>query len=102
GGYFEATLYYHLNTPTIARIEPMKYASYCVDGVPCYGIGTEKGVQTVSDQFISQYPDLKSVLACGVLAQASVAAAAGRVLDFDTVQFNLVIPYSRNGQGAAE
>jgi len=50
----------------------MKYASYYVDGVPCYGIVTEKGVQTVSDQFISQYPELKSVLACDVLAQTNV------------------------------
>ncbi len=70
----------------------MKYASYCVDGVPCYGIVAGNGIKTVSDQFISQYPDLKSAIASGVLLEAAAAAEAGATLDADSVRFNPVIP----------
>jgi 2-keto-4-pentenoate hydratase/2-oxohepta-3-ene-1,7-dioic acid hydratase in catechol pathway len=52
----------------------VKFASFRVRGLSSYGLVTEAGVRPVTSPFAARYPDLKAVLAAGVLADAADAA----------------------------
>jgi 2-keto-4-pentenoate hydratase/2-oxohepta-3-ene-1,7-dioic acid hydratase in catechol pathway len=52
----------------------VKFASFRARGVAGYGLVTAEGVRAVTTTFAARFPDLRSVLAAGVLAEAAEAA----------------------------
>ncbi len=70
----------------------MRFASFRIDGQRCYGVVSDRGIQPVSDQFISKYPDLKSAIAAEVLEDAATTAGSARQWAHDAVEFEPVIP----------
>ncbi len=54
----------------------MKFASFRVRGVPCYGLVTPDGLRPVGSPFAARYPDLRAVIAAGALQAASASALA--------------------------
>ncbi len=62
----------------------MRSASFLIDGRPGYGVLRDGQVFAATDEFRARYPDLKAVLAAGVLdaLDANVEAVAGRELHF--------------------
>jgi 2-keto-4-pentenoate hydratase/2-oxohepta-3-ene-1,7-dioic acid hydratase in catechol pathway len=52
----------------------VKFASCRVRGLPVYGLVTAEGLRPVGAVFAARYPDLRSVIAAGALAQAAEAA----------------------------
>ena len=70
----------------------MRYCSFRIEGVPGYGVFDGEIIRAVNENFKDRYTDLKSVLAAGVLPEASEAAATGESFDADVVSFDPVIP----------
>jgi 2-keto-4-pentenoate hydratase/2-oxohepta-3-ene-1,7-dioic acid hydratase in catechol pathway len=68
-----------------AREAKMKLASCTVKGRKCYGMITDAGLQTPQESFLKQYPDLKSMLAAGVLSE--FAAALGETVPLEQLTF---------------
>ena len=70
----------------------MRYCSFRIEGVPGYGVFDGEIIRAVNENFKDRYTDLKSVIAAGVLPEASEAAARGESFDADVVSFDPVIP----------
>ena len=70
----------------------MKFSSFSIDGVPGYGAVDSGAVRAVPGEFMARYPDLKSVLAAGAMAEALDAASTGKTFDLNSVAFEPVIP----------
>jgi 2-keto-4-pentenoate hydratase/2-oxohepta-3-ene-1,7-dioic acid hydratase in catechol pathway len=70
----------------------MRFSSFLSGEVPGYGAVTDAVIRAVPKEFRSVYPDLKSVITAGKLAEAAEAAASGEFLDADTIRFEPVIP----------
>ena len=71
----------------------MRFASYRINGQPTYGLVHEGSLMEPHDDFCARFPDLRSVLEAGALAQAKQAAQNGVRHSFDTVAFEPVIPH---------
>jgi len=71
----------------------MRFASYTINGQPAYGLVHEGSLLKPPDDFCARFPDLRSVLEAGALAQAKQAAQNGVQHSFDTIAFEPVIPY---------
>ena len=72
----------------------MRFASYRIQGQPVYGLVHEGSLLKPPDDFCAEFPDLRSVLEAGALAQAKQAAQNGVQHSFDAVAFEPVIPNS--------
>ncbi|CAG0943818.1 acylpyruvate hydrolase [Gammaproteobacteria bacterium] len=71
----------------------MKFASFRIRGVPGYGLASGDELRPVPATFAARFPDLKSVLAAGMLGAAADAARANpRLPDPAEVAFDPVIP----------
>jgi len=70
----------------------MRFSSFLSGEVPTYGAVTDGVIRAVSKKFRTVYPDLKSAIAAGKLAEAAEAAASGESLDANSIQFEPVIP----------
>jgi len=69
----------------------MRLASFACDGRHTYGVATDHGLRAASARFLERYPDLRSVLAAGALAEL-VADPEGPTLDAAEVEFLPTIP----------
>lgn len=71
----------------------MKFSSFRVRGAPTYGVATPEGLRPVSPVFAGRFPDLKSVIAAGALAEAAASALANpRVPEPGEVALDPVVP----------
>lgn len=70
----------------------MRFASIRNRGAGTYGIADGEAVRVVPEAFLSRYPDLKSVLAAGMMTEAFDAASSGQSLGPDSITFDPVIP----------
>lgn len=73
----------------IIRVLYMRFSSFSINGASAYGSVAAGRVQIPPEGFRIRYPDLKSAIAGGVLAEA---ASAGDSLDAESVNFEPVIP----------
>lgn len=70
----------------------MRFASYRIQGQPAYGLVQEGSLLRPTEDFCARFPDLRSVLKAGALAEAKQAAQNGVQHSFDAVAFDPVIP----------
>jgi 2-keto-4-pentenoate hydratase/2-oxohepta-3-ene-1,7-dioic acid hydratase in catechol pathway len=71
----------------------VKFASFRARGVAGYGLVTDAGLRPVTTTFAARFPDLRSVLAAGVLTDAAEAARRNpRLPDDGDVILEPVIP----------
>jgi len=71
----------------------MRFASYKIEGQSVYGLVQEASMLEPPDEFRARFPDLRSVLQAGALAEARQAAQDGVQHAFDAVAFEPVIPH---------
>jgi len=77
----------------VAGDKPLKFASFRAHGVRTYGLSTEAGVRPVEPNFRARYPDLRSAVAAGALAEAAASAQRNpRQPEPGRVAFEPVIP----------
>ena len=71
----------------------MRLASVTVNGRATYGAVTDKGLVDLGAVLGAKYPDLKSLIAAGAMAEAAAAAAAAKsVVPMGALNFLPVIP----------
>ncbi len=70
----------------------MQCASVSIDGQPRYGIAMPDGLRLVTAEFQRRYPDLRSVLTAGALAELQAEVAAARPLDAGRAVFQPPVP----------
>ena len=69
----------------------MKILSFEKDGRASYGIADDGGIRAVDDAFAARFPDVKSLLAGGALADLP-RNVAGKALDPDSIRFLPPVP----------
>ncbi len=70
----------------------MRIASFVFRQQPGYGVVSAAGIRPVPPAFQGRFPDLKSVLAAGALAELEAAVQDSSPLDAGALQFAMPIP----------
>lgn len=70
----------------------MRLASFHLGTTPTYGVATAAGLVPAPESFLARYPDLRTVLANGALAELAAATRDLAAVPTEQVHFDSVIP----------